>query len=303
MALNWRAYRDQETKRMALGSADSRLAGGAARDRQRGAAAVLPVLEAEASREASAAHRHEVDGMVASRPQTVHEPASSAQSVGTGPTLSWQYRYMTLPVFDSDKWVLRVEVVRQAIKTLQSVHIHENFVVYMHVSRRGGQVAGKDEPKQLAGINPDWLGEVRDWLDVPGGPPSKPNFLPFSSRGSDPTRFWKSSNLAGSYAPSSLRSMKSIFVGPDKTYGLPITADGAVDTSKLKEVLLAGASVPAWAIAAFVYRNRGFIAPSQPHGVDLIEIFRDDFSLTLEEQASLFSWDLPVTDFFEPFSI
>ncbi|MFF3162818.1 hypothetical protein [Streptomyces sp. NPDC003273] len=181
------------------------------------------------------------------------------------------------------------------------VHIHENFVVYMHVTRKGGQLTEKDKPKQIAGINPDWFGEVRDWLDVPGGPPSKPNFLPFSSRGSDPTRFWKNGNLAGSYAPSSLRSMKSLFVSPDKTYKLPMTAGGAIDASKLKEVLLAGVSVPAWAVAAFVYRNREFIASSRPSGADLLELFRQDFSLTQEEQISLYNWNFPDTEFFEAF--
>ncbi|WP_139140488.1 hypothetical protein [Streptomyces thermolilacinus] len=209
---------------------------------------------------------------------------------------------MTLPALDTTKWVLRIEVIRQAIKTLQAMHIHESFVVYMHVTRQGGRLAGKGQPKQVVGISPDWLGEVREWLDVPGGPPSKPNFLPFASRGSDPARFWKGENLAGLYAPSSLRSKNSLFVGPDKTYGLPLAEDGAIDTSKLKESLLNGAAVPAWAIGAFIYRNRGFTAPSEPSGVNLLEVFRDDFSLTQEEQMHVFDWSLPDSGrFFELF--
>ncbi|MEU7314488.1 hypothetical protein [Streptomyces sp. NPDC007083] len=209
---------------------------------------------------------------------------------------------MTQPVLDDTMWVLRIDVIRQAIETLQGLHIHENFVVYMHVTRQGGRLAGKDEAKQVAGIIPDWLGEVREWLDVPGGPPSKPNFLPFSSRGSDPARFWKGGNLAGSYAPSSLRSMREIFVGPDKTYRLPTAADNTVDTTRLRERLLNGATVPAWAIGAFVYRNRSFMGSSEPTGNDLLEIFREDFSLTHEEQVSIFDWSLPNLNFFESFT-
>lgn len=208
---------------------------------------------------------------------------------------------MTFPAPDTVTWALRIEIIQKAIKHLQALHIHENFVVYMHVTRQGGQLSGKGEPKQVAGINPDWLGEVRGWLDVPGGPPSKPHFLPFSSRGSDPARFWKGGNLAGSYAPSSLRAMKSLFVGPDKTYRIPATESGAVDTLKLKESLLDGTPIPAWAISAFIYRNRGFIASLEPSGADLMEVFKEDFSLTQEEQAALFSWSIPDGKFFEPF--
>lgn len=208
---------------------------------------------------------------------------------------------MTLQALDSTRWVLRIDAVQQAIKTLQGLHIHENFVVYMHVTRQGGQNAGIGEEKRVSGITPDWFGEVREWLDVPGGPPSKPNFLPFSSRGSDPSRFWKGKNLAGSYAPSSLRSMSSLFVGPDKTYQLPISEDGLVDTSKLQDKLLNGSVAPAWAIGAFIYRNRAFVAPSEPSGAHLLEVFREDFSLTQEEQLSIFDWSLPHRSFFEPF--
>ncbi|QQZ55280.1 hypothetical protein IFE09_17895 [Streptomyces microflavus] len=208
---------------------------------------------------------------------------------------------MTHPALDNTQWVLRIDVVQQAIKDLQAMHIHENFVVYLHVTRQGGKMGGGGSPKQLTGIAPDWSGEVQEWLDVPEGPPSKPHFVPFSSRGSDPARFWKGSNLAGSYAPSSLRSMNSLFVGPDRTYRLPATPTGGVDASKLKESLLGTSVVPAWAVATFIYRNRAFMASSEPSGGELLEVFGEDFSLAEEERATLFEWSLPGGSFFESF--
>jgi hypothetical protein len=133
--------------------------------------------------------------------------------------------------------VLTLAAVKAGIETLQNRRIHEQFPAYLHLRQRG-LAAGS-----LSGIEPVWH-DVSELLKVPGGPPAKPHYRPFASRNlKDPSRYWLNENLAGSYAPSSLRS--TFMLDQDGAFALP--PDHA---SQALRVLLKSTRVPAWALAA-----------------------------------------------------
>ncbi|HEY1570913.1 MAG TPA: hypothetical protein VGG05_06190, partial [Pseudonocardiaceae bacterium] len=96
--------------------------------------------------------------------------------------------------------VLTLAAVKAGIETLQDQRIHEQFPAYLHIRQRGLAVGSLND------IEPVWR-EVGALLRMPGGPPTKPHYRPFSSRNRrDPSGYWFNENLAGSYAPSSLRA-------------------------------------------------------------------------------------------------
>lgn len=112
--------------------------------------------------------------------------------------------------------------------------------------------------------------------------------------------FWMNANLAGSYAPSSLRGMRSLYVDSNDDYILPTLANGEPDANVIRQRLL-DKKIPAWAVAAFLFRNRRFssLTPGTPDWPDLLEVFRDYFGWTKEERAILFDWLTPAIDAFE----
>lgn len=202
---------------------------------------------------------------------------------------------MTTAVTQTDtNFVLTFDAVRRAINALKPLTIHETFPVYLHLRRRAAALG------RFTDLQPDWWAEVHDWLDVPGGPPNKPHFRPFTSRGSSANSFWMNDNLAGSYAPSSLRGMRSLYVGPGDQYQLPTNTDGTPNPTPIANRLLGDKQVPAWAVAAFLFRNRSFSSdPSaEPSWLGLLAVFQTYFAWTQEERDQLFNWTTPTTDSF-----
>ncbi|MGW0247994.1 hypothetical protein ACWDYH_15310 [Nocardia goodfellowii] len=158
--------------------------------------------------------------------------------------------------------VLTVDAVRRSIDTLHKPFIHEQFLAYLHIRKRG------IEEGATTNIEPVWA-EVSKLLAVDGGPTNKPNYLPFSSRTThDPSRYWKNSNIAGSYAPSSLRR-KSRFMldASERKFSLP--ADHA---QQALAVHLDNHRQPAWPFAGFFLRNYSFDS-SAATVADLIDGF------------------------------
>lgn len=194
----------------------------------------------------------------------------------------------------STAYVLTLDVVRRAINSLKPLTIHETFPVYLHLRRRAVVL------RRFTDLQPDWCGEVHDWLEMPGGPPNKPHFRPFTSRGSSLDSFWMASNLAGSYAPSSLRGMRSLYVDSNDEYVLPIHTDGTPNAVVIANRLLKSSPIPAWAVAAFLFRDKEFTAvDGEPDWTDLLAVFQSFFEWTDEERESLFTWEDPAVTCFE----
>ena len=160
--------------------------------------------------------------------------------------------------------VLKVDVVRSAIAKLKAQRIHEIFPAYLYL-RRSSKIEGS-----LTGLEPDWK-KMAQKLSVPGGPANKDYYRPFASRqGKNQNKYWLNNNLAGSYAPSSLRRMGSFLLdSTGQEYELdPDHLDQAL------ELCLYGQRVPAWAISCFYERNTGFHIKSKNNIKPAIEVFR-----------------------------
>jgi len=141
------------------------------------------------------------------------------------------------------------------------------------------------------------------FLRVPGGPPGKPNFRPFWNQTRDAGQDWLNANLAGSYAPSSLRSLprRVVDIGDG---GFSLKED---HWQLARQHLLYDDRVPAVALCAFLYRDFGFTTDGiSPAPAALIDIFRMDFGYRLDsddiEFEHLYDANVPAReDWFVPF--
>lgn len=188
--------------------------------------------------------------------------------------------------------VLTLEVVKAAIEELQSLRIHEQFLAYLQVRAMG------IEQKRQRDIEPN-LAKLAALIEVPGGPEGKPFYRPFSSRQKlDATGYWLNKNIAGSYAPSSLRNASSFMLDKSrKAFKMP--NDHARQASDL---LLKGTPVPAWAFAAYLMRDLEFPSHAKS-SADLVSEFRKLFHFESPEFDSDFeilftSADAPVSEVF-----
>lgn len=199
---------------------------------------------------------------------------------------------------DQPVFVLTTTVVRWGIEQLQSRKVHTFFPAYLEI-RRIAVEAGSD-----TGIYPNW-GNVEKYLQVPGGPPGKPNFRPFWHQSRKAGQDWLNANIAGSYATSSIRKVPENVVDPDGSgYALK---DGHARLA-LKHLLF-GQALPIFPLAAFYYRDFGFTTDGPalpPQG--LIDVFQQDFGFSTPSDAAdfdvLFSTEIPDrTDWFEPWQL
>ncbi|MEV8238332.1 hypothetical protein AB0P23_24060 [Rhodococcus sp. NPDC077669] len=162
---------------------------------------------------------------------------------------------------------LTIAAVKAGIDTLQGLRIHEQFPAYLQVRQQAVAADSFDV------IVPQWA-EVGQLLKMPGGPAKKPNYRPWSSRKvKDPSRFWYNENLAGSFAPKSIRTT-SRFMLNDAGDGFALPDDHA---QQALAILLKGSKVPAWALAAYYLRNYGFVFDGTGGCNELIDGFKTEF--------------------------
>ncbi|MFC5949758.1 hypothetical protein ACFQH9_15900 [Pseudonocardia lutea] len=169
----------------------------------------------------------------------------------------------------SRKFVLAVEDVRSAIAALQARRIHPFFPAYLHLRKLAVSKNSNDQ------LRPDWS-ELGILLTVPGGPPNKPYFRPFLERGgANRSRYWMNRNLAGSYAPSSIRGqVQQVVTTSGQLFNLKD------DHARLaREYLLYDEPLDVADLVVFLYRDFGFLSVdgSTPSILDCIDIFLDDF--------------------------
>lgn len=185
-------------------------------------------------------------------------------------------------------YVLRTEVVRRAIADLLARQIHPYFPAYLHLRQRAGRAGRLDR------LTPEWkaLGE---YLEVDGAPARRPYFRPFLEGRREAGQEWLNTNLAGSYAASSLR--------PGQAPLAVVRYDGATRTFALREEhwklarehLLNGRKAPVISLAAYFYRDFGIRSLSEPTPMDLMTVFRSDFGYAMPHDNDEFSHLYEVT--------
>jgi hypothetical protein len=168
-------------------------------------------------------------------------------------------------------WVLTNEAVRRAIQQLRAQSVHPYFPAYLHLRRQAARQGTAQD------IEPDWQ-ELSPFLQLRGAPTSKPHFRPFTSGTGASGAEWLNPNLAGSFAPSSLRQGQP----PLKVVEISTTRGGFNLKPKHWELarthLLSEVKLPLWAVAAFVLRDFALEDyPSEPGYDDLEVAFAEVF--------------------------
>jgi len=193
-------------------------------------------------------------------------------------------------------YVIRVEVVRECIAVLREQRIHSFFPAYLHLRR---QAAARD---RLTDLTPNW-NELGTLLEVPGGPFGRPYFRPFWPGPAQAGQEWLNPNLAGSYAPSSIRELprRVIDIQGGKFSLRPRHWELA------REHLADNRPVPVLALAGFFLRDFGLVKRETPSLAELIAIFRQEFGyrdgIDNEEFDYLYDqeWQGSSKQWFEPF--
>lgn len=188
-------------------------------------------------------------------------------------------------------FVIRPAMVRKSVTDLVSAHIHEHFAGYLCVVRTAARDGRTD------GLRPSFSEFFDEFLRVPGAPAGRPYLRPFNRAGSIELA-WNQANVAGSYAPSSIRPA-SVFArivrvdgqGSSATYSL-----GESHAQLALEQLAGGNHIPAAALAAFLYRDYAFEAHTQPTLSDLMQVFRYEFGYEDEQGATSADWQTLYTE-------
>lgn len=172
-------------------------------------------------------------------------------------------------------YVIPVRRVRECVDALLARDTHQYFFAYLFLR----QIAARQG--RTTDLAPDWS-ELGALLEVAGGPPGKPFLRPLWKGARGAGQEWLNSNLAGSYAASSLRGVP-----------LRVVETTAAGRFNLRpghwqlafEHLLFKQRLPVLALAGFFFRDFGIAAPSSPDEAVLITLFRHEFGYGQDDEA------------------
>ena len=173
---------------------------------------------------------------------------------------------------ESEIYVFTKTAVIRSIRKLENSKIHEHFAGYLAILR-----ALKNNNGQSIRLT-DIVDFHDRYLRVEGASDNAPYVRPFKSRGKGLETF--NANVAGSYAPSSLRAKGKLIEV------IEVTGDGRTATYGLQddhsaralEQLLEG-KIPIGALTAFLYRDYGFYL-SEPSVERVVDLFREEFGFS-----------------------
>lgn len=189
--------------------------------------------------------------------------------------------------------VLTTDAVRWSIGLLGGQRIHPALIYYLYLRRMA--VLGELERASASSV------EVQDLVRMPGGPPGRPYYRPLRERGDRRGEllrtFWMQDNIAGSWAPSSLKRIGAASWLVDDDYRYVVPDDHA---ARAKEQLLFKGTVSALAMGCYFLRNDGFLLDGPGHPGDVVEGFRRKFEWGQTDEAdflTLFDVTVPNVDF------
>ena len=195
---------------------------------------------------------------------------------------------------DQYTFVFTKAAVIRSIRRLEACRIHEHFAGYLAILRA---------TKNNNGL-PIRLGDIAEFHDrylrVVGAPERSPYVRPFKSRGQGFEMF--NSNVAGSYAPSSLRSRGKLIdvieVAGERRNATYRLRD---DHAALAFARLLTSKVPVGALTAFLYRDYGFRLAATDVG-RVVRLFRDEFWLSADEPVGKDAFAILFEDDWKEFS-
>ena len=197
-------------------------------------------------------------------------------------------------------YVLTTAAVRDCIAMLRKQRVHPYFPAYLHLRQRAAAEGS------LTDLHPEWKAELSPFLQIRDAPAKKPHFRPFTENAGGGDDEWLNPNLAGSYAPSSLRPtpLQLVEIGPSHgSFSLR-----PKHWELAREHLLHGERLPLIALAGFMLRDFGFESDDgfPPANEDLELAFVETFGYNDASGATeldyLYDREPIATSFwFEPF--
>jgi hypothetical protein len=165
-------------------------------------------------------------------------------------------------------FVIRKEIVAKSLSRLRSQKTHSLFTGYLCLQQRVHQLS------RYVDLQPEFTSFFRKFFYVHNHPLGTPYIKPFTEQKASSKNLWLNENVAGSYAPSSLRPgqpFRKVVQIQDRTYTLPHNHAQLALTHLLyfKPIQIAE-------LSAVIYRDFGFFDSSMTVQ-DLIEVFAYEF--------------------------
>jgi hypothetical protein len=173
-------------------------------------------------------------------------------------------------------YVVRKRIVAQSLSRLRKQKTHTLFAGYLHLQQRASQLG------RLEDLQPEFLPFFKQFFEVDNHPLGAPYIKPFTAEKASPKNLWLNENVAGSYAPRSLR--------PEQPFRQVVKIEGrkySLPTDHAKRAfrhLLYSNRIQAADLAVVLYRDFGLLGDS-PTIEDLIDIFNYEFGYAHEPGA------------------
>jgi hypothetical protein len=150
--------------------------------------------------------------------------------------------------------VIKKALVAAAFGSLRTHRVHDHFPGYLHL------VAQAAKQGRNNNLEPDFKAFYREFFTVPGGPNGFPYLKPFTAKKPSRASLWQNDNLAGSYAPSSLRGTTPLrkAIKVTAATGEYSLKDGHANMAF--EHLFFSQPLPAIDLAIFLYRDASFVS-------------------------------------------
>jgi hypothetical protein len=171
------------------------------------------------------------------------------------------------------EYVIRKGIVAQCLSRLRKQKTHTLFPGYLYLQQRASQLGRRDD------LQPEFLRFFEQFFSVGNHPLGAPYIKPFTEQRASTKNLWLNENVAGSYAPSSLRPeqpFRHVVNIQGRKYRLP--PDHA---RRAFQHLLYSKPIQAADLAVVLYRDFGLLGDSL-RIEDLIGIFAYEFGYSDE---------------------
>jgi hypothetical protein len=151
-----------------------------------------------------------------------------------------------------DEFFVTATAAKRAIDTLTALRIHPHFSGYMAV------VAEAASAQRNENLKVNFQKFYNEYLLVSAAPPDRPYLQPFSTSAKGTAQLFNR-NVAGSYAPSSLRSVapiKAVVEFKGRGQNVTQTLKEKHEELALRE-LTGSQKVPVYSLATFLFRDHG----------------------------------------------
>ena len=162
-------------------------------------------------------------------------------------------------------------VVAECLRRLRQRRTHEHFPGYLCLTRLAARSGGRLQ------LRPDFASFFDEFFRVSGRPEGKPYLKPFIRTAATSENLWMNQNVAGSYAPSSIRNtFKKVVQVEGQGYSLRDDHASMALTHLLLEE-----RINALELAVVLYREYPILG-DDPTPESLVSVFANEFGYVSE---------------------